>query len=66
MVTEADRIKAIPELMAWRQQDDTVKMLVKHILLANSQPSIGHLARLCPDDFDILYEEASALVRNPW
>lgn len=63
--SEAERIKAIPELMAWRQADDTVKFVVKAVLVASGEPSIGHLARNRPLLFDDLYDECSGLVRNP-
>lgn len=65
MITEADRLRAIPELMAWRQKDDTVKFVVKAVLVASGETSIGALAKNLPEIFDDLYDECSGLVRNP-
>ena len=64
MISEEQRIKAIPELMVWARRDPTVKILVRVVLQSENQPSVGHLARFSPDAFDELYEESSALARN--
>lgn len=64
-MTEAERIAAIPRLMDWRRQDETVALMVRTILAAEEQPDLGHLARHNPEMFDLLYEEAEAMVENP-
>lgn len=61
---EEQRIKAIPKLNDWKLQDVTVKAIVIHVLQANAQPTVGHLARFCPDAFDELFEEAEAMILN--
>lgn len=63
-VTETMRLEAINNLMRWQTQDMTAKAIIKAVLAGHNQPSIGHLARFCPDAFDEMYEETSALVRN--
>lgn len=65
MLTEKERERAIVTLADLRRQDETVKMMVNIVLSAEGQPSIGHLARYCPEQFDILFEEASAIAENP-
>jgi hypothetical protein len=64
-MTEQERIKAIPKLNNWKLRDVTVKAIVVCVLDAHQQPSVGHLARFCPDAFDELYEEAEAMIENP-
>jgi len=63
-VTEAERIKAINEINNWKNEDDTVKIVVREVLRAAEQPSVGHLARFEPGVFDDLYDECMALVAN--
>lgn len=63
-VTEEQRLKALALLMDWRHRDPTVAVMVRTVLALRGLPSLGHLARLHPGDFDILYEEASGIVRN--
>lgn len=58
------RLQAINDLMKWERQDVTVKFLIRAVLAQRSVPSLGHLARYMPTEFDDMYEEASALVRN--
>lgn len=62
---ESDRIKAIPILNDWKRQDPTVAELVAIILDIENQPSVGHMARFKPEVFDVMYEEAAALIENP-
>lgn len=64
-MTENERIAAIPRLMDWRRQDETVALMVRTILVGEGQPDIGSLARHNPEMFDLLYEEAEAMVENP-
>jgi hypothetical protein len=64
-MTEEERIKAIPILNDWKRMDDTVKQMVQIILMAENQPTVGHLARFAPDQFDLLYEESAAIMENP-
>lgn len=64
-MTEQERIKAIPQLNAWKLRDVTVKAMVVCVLEATKQPSVGHIAHFCPDQFDELYEEAEAIMTNP-
>jgi hypothetical protein len=61
---EQGRIKAVPQINDWKQQDETVKEIVMVVLRHHNQPSVGHLARFCPDDFDELYDECEAMFSN--
>jgi hypothetical protein len=64
-VSEEMRLEAISHLMVWKANDPTVAQMCGVVLTHLCQPSIGHLARFEPEAFDELYEEASAMVRNP-
>ena len=63
-VTEEMRLEAINNLIRWQVEDPTVKALVRAVIVASGQPSIGHIARFEPDLFDELYEECAAFTRN--
>ncbi len=63
-MNEEERIKAIPKLNDFKLQDPTVKAMVTCVLQAWEQPTVGHLARFCPDAFDELFEEAEAMMEN--
>lgn len=64
-MTEQERIVAIPKLMSWTHQDETVKIMVRAVLRVWDLPSVGHLARFQPDSFDELFEESEAMITNP-
>jgi hypothetical protein len=63
-MTEEERIKAIPQLNNWKRTDETVNEMVMCVLRATQQPSVGHIARFCPEQFDELFEEAEAILTN--
>jgi hypothetical protein len=63
-VDEQERRDAVAKLMDWQRQDDTVRDMIKVVCRERRQPGIGHLARFCPEEFDVLYEESEAMVTN--
>lgn len=63
-MTEQERREAITKLIDWSRQDETVKTMVTVVCKMRKQPAIGHLARHCPEDFDLLFEEAEAMLSN--
>jgi hypothetical protein len=65
VMTEEERVKAIPKLNDWKMRDMTVKAMVLAVLDKTGQPTVGHIARFCPEQFDELFEESEAMMQNP-
>lgn len=63
-MTEQERRDAVTKLIDWSRQDDTVREMIKVVCRMRQQPAIGHLARFCPEEFDLLFEESEAMMTN--
>lgn len=59
-MTEEERLVALGKLRDWTRDKD-IALMVAVVLRVKQQPSIGHLARFCPDEFDALFEEMEAM-----
>lgn len=61
-MTEEERLTAVLKLRDWGRADRDITLIITTVMLAENQPSIGHLARFKPEVFDELYEEMEAMV----